>query len=246
MNAIAEKIAISRSWDQAPDESIEAYQAFQIYLDMGESGGIRNYRKAFRIVNPTAKSVTKKWHTWFEKFRWEDRANDYDSYLIKQSQTKIEEQKIIEITKVRTEQLTRIKKSNKILFDLLELASECDDPKTALSNVKAITDALQTFMQMERQMLGMEPSKQTTEAKSAQNINILLGKFSDSGKTVLGAANVPRDLQTLPGSTVNVSGDNGFGHDGVIEDPNQDSDRGSIDTQQDATDDLEGDLYTDL
>ena len=246
MNAIAEKIAISRSWDQAPDESIEAYQAFQIYLDMGESGGIRNYRKAFRIVNPTAKSVTKKWHTWFEKFRWEDRANDYDSYLIKQSQTKIEEQKIIEITKVRTEQLTRIKKSNKILFDLLELASECDDPKTALSNVKAITDALQTFMQMERQMLGMEPSKQTTEAKSAQNINILLGKLSDSGKTVLGAANVPRDLQTLPGSTVNVSGDNGFGHDGVIEDPNQDSDRGSIDTQQDATDDLEGDLYTDL
>jgi len=246
MNAIAEKIAISRSWDQAPDESIEAYQAFQIYLDMGESGGIRNYRKAFRIVNPTAKSVTKKWHTWFEKFRWEDRANDYDSYLIKQSQTKIEEQKIIEITKVRTEQLTRIKKSNKILFDLLELASECDDPKTALSNVKAITDALQTFMQMERQMLGMEPSKQTTEAKSAQNINILLGKLSDSGKTVLGAANVPRDLQTLPGSTVNVSGDNGFGHDGVIEDPDQDSDRGSIDTQQDATDDLEGDLYTDL
>ena len=246
MNAIAEKIAISRSWDQAPDESIEAYQAFQIYLDMGESGGIRNYRKAFRIVNPTAKSVTKKWHTWFEKFRWEDRANDYDSYLIKQSQTKIEEQKIIEITKVRTEQLTRIKKSNKILFDLLELASECDDPKTALSNVKAITDALQTFMQMERQMLGMEPNKQTTEAKSAQNINILLGKLSDSGKTVLGAANVPRDLQTLPGSTVNVSGDNGFGHDGVIEDPNQDSDRGSIDTQQDATDDLEGDLYTDL
>ena len=246
MNAIAEKIAISRSWDQAPDESIEAYQAFQIYLDMGESGGIRNYRKAFRIVNPTAKSVTKKWHTWFEKFRWEDRANDYDSYLIKQSQTKIEEQKIIEITKVRTEQLTRIKKSNKILFDLLELASECDDPKTALSNVKAITDALQTFMQMERQMLGMEPNKQTTEAKSAQNINILLGKLSDSGKTVLGAANVPRDLQTLPGSTVNVSGDNGFGHDGVIEDPDQDSDRGSIDTQQDATDDLEGDLYTDL
>ena len=246
MNAIAEKIAISRSWDQAPDESIEAYQAFQIYLDMGESGGIRNYRKAFRIVNPTAKSVTKKWHTWFEKFRWEDRANDYDSYLIKQSQTKIEEQKIIEITKVRTEQLTRIKKSNKILFDLLELASECDDPKTALSNVKAITDALQTFMQMERQMLGMEPSKQTTEAKSAQNINILLGKLSDSGTTVLGAANVPRDLQTLPGSTVNVRGDNGFGHDGVIEVPNQDSDRGSIDTQQDATDDLEGDLYTDL
>ena len=99
---------------------------------------------------------------------------------------------------------------------------------------------------MERQMLGMEPSKQTTEAKSAQNINILLGKLSDSGKTVLGAANVPRDLQTLPGSTVNVSGDNGFGHDGVIEDPDQDSDRGSIDTQQDATDDLEGDLYTDL
>lgn len=246
MNAIAEKIAISRSWDQAPDESIEAYQAFQIYLDMGESGGIRNYRKAFRIVNPTAKSVTKKWHTWFEKFRWEDRANDYDSYLIKQSQTKIEEQKIIEITKVRTEQLTRIKKSNKILFDLLELASECDDPKTALSNVKAITDALQTFMQMERQMLGMEPNKQTTEAKSAQNINILLGKLSDSGKTVLGAANVPRDLQTLPGSVINVSGDNGFGHDGVIEDPDQDSDRGSIDTQQDATDDLEGDLYTDL
>ena len=246
MNAIAEKIAISRSWDQAPDESIEAYQAFQIYLDMGESGGIRNYRKAFRIVNPTAKSVTKKWHTWFEKFRWEDRANDYDSYLIKQSQTKIEEQKIIEITKVRTEQLTRIKKSNKILFDLLELASECDDPKTALSNVKAITDALQTFMQMERQMLGMEPSKQNTEAKSAQNINILLGKLSDSGKTVLGAANVPRDLQTLPGSVINVSGDNGFGHDGVIEDPDQDSDRGSIDTQQDATDDLEGDLYTDL
>lgn len=246
MNAIAEKIAISRSWDQAPDESIEAYQAFQIYLDMGESGGIRNYRKAFRIVNPTAKSVTKKWHTWFEKFRWEDRANDYDSYLIKQSQTKIEEQKIIEITKVRTEQLTRIKKSNKILFDLLELASECDDPKTALSNVKAITDALQTFMQMERQMLGMEPSKQTTEAKSAQNINILLGKLSDSGKTVLSANDVPRDLPALPGSTINVSGDNGFGHDGVIEDPDQDSDRGSIDTQQDATDDLEGDLYTDL
>ena len=246
MNAIAEKIAISRSWDQAHDESIEAYQAFQIYLDMGESGGIRNYRKAFRMVNPTAKSVTKKWHTWFEKFRWEDRATDYDSYLIKQSQTKIEEQKIIEITKVRTEQLTRIKKSNKILFDLLELASECDDPKTALSNVKAITDALQTFMQMERQMLGMEPSKQTTEAKSAQNINILLGKLSDSGKTVLGAANVPRDLQTLPGSVINVSGDNGFGHDGVIEDSDEDSDRGSIDSQQDATDDLEGDLYTDL
>ena len=246
MNAIVETMAVSRSWDQAHDESIEAYQAFQIYLDMGESGGIRNYRKAFRMVNPTAKSVTKKWHTWFDKFRWEDRATDYDSYLIKESQTKVEEQKIIEITKVRTQQLARIKRSNEILFRLLEVASECDDPKTALSNVKAITDALHTFMQMERQMLGMEPNRQNTEAKSAQNINILLGKLSDSGKTVLSANDVPRDLPALPGSTINVSGNNGFGDDGIIEDPDQDTDRRGIGTQPDTTDDLEGDLQTDL
>jgi hypothetical protein len=95
-------------------------------------------------------------------------------------------------------------------------------------------------------MLGMEPSHQQKETKSAQNINILLGRLSDSGKNLLNSSDVPRDLPSLPGSTADFSGNDGFGHDGVIEDTEQDANGRGFDTQPDADDDLEGHLQTDL
>ena len=246
MDSVIDQMLISRSWDQTHDETIEAYQAFTSYLDMNESGEPRNYRKAFRQVHPRSKVVTREWRDWFDKFRWEDRATDYDSYLIKEAQTKIEEKKIKDIALVRTKQLGQIKRSNEILFGLLEVASQCEDPKTAVSNLKSITSALQSFMQMERVMLGMEPSQQQKETKSAQNINILLGRLNDSGKNLLNSSDVPRDLPSLPGSTADFSGNDGFGHDGVIEDTEQNADGRGFDTQPDADDDLEGHLQTDL
>jgi hypothetical protein len=82
------------SWEQLPGESSAAYAAFCAYRDFGPG---RNIRRAvegqFRFAElPLAGLTAKKyrvWRGWSMRFKWRERAEEYDQYLDRLKQTEL-------------------------------------------------------------------------------------------------------------------------------------------------------------
>jgi hypothetical protein len=82
------------SWEMLQGEKAPAFAAFCSYRDLGAE---RNIRRAVEAVESNAKFQANKysvWRSWAIKFRWKERAADYDRYCEKLKQT--EHRKTIE------------------------------------------------------------------------------------------------------------------------------------------------------
>lgn len=68
------------SWHRADGESWHAFEAFQVYLDLGPG---RTIRDAFRQAtnNPDAGQAEASWKVWPQKYHWEERAKASDQHL---------------------------------------------------------------------------------------------------------------------------------------------------------------------
>lgn len=66
-----------KSWERQPEESMQAYEAFYLYLQMGEK---RNLRK---VCQELAKSYTLI-SRWSSTWNWQQRSRDYDTDLKRQ------------------------------------------------------------------------------------------------------------------------------------------------------------------
>jgi hypothetical protein len=74
------------SWERLTGESSPAYSAFFAFRDFGTE---RNIRKAVETVESNISLQAKKyngWRNWAVKFRWRERAADYDRYIEKLKQ----------------------------------------------------------------------------------------------------------------------------------------------------------------
>ena len=92
------------SWEKNPGESGTAFAAFCVYRDLGAE---RNIRKAvdYALVRCGEKSASEKdefeknsgvrgkrygvWRNWSTRFRWRERALDYDCYMEKLKQAEL-------------------------------------------------------------------------------------------------------------------------------------------------------------
>ena len=230
---------VNRIWDRVPEESLEAYQAFLVYLDVGE---FRSLASAFRVLHP-GKNPNAAWRNWSKEYNWPDRAVAYDDFLIKKTQHETEQRVVKDKPTIRLKQLEKVQQSQEIMFDILHLARRCDDPKRAMGSLKDVTDALVSFMQLERQMVGLEHEQETQEVKrNGQNVNILVGKLDELGSKQFDQLGMSGSVPAIAGTAAEISGDGGIGDDGISEDPEQDETSDAVGTQQDAADGLAIDL----
>jgi hypothetical protein len=235
-------LLVNRIWDRIPEEELEAYQAFLVYLDVGEN---RSLSKAYRVLHP-GKAPNEAWKEWFRDYHWADRAVAYDAFLLRKMQHETEQRVIQDKTTVRLKQLEKVQQSQEIMYDILHLARQCDDPKRAMGSLKEVTEALTSFMQLERQIVGLEPDPKQKEVKhSQQNINILVGKLDELGSKQFDQLGMSGSVPAIAGTAVEISGNGSVIDDGTIEDPEQDESHHAADTQQDAADDPASDIPAD-
>lgn len=67
------KNEVTRMWDRLPKETDKAWEAFQIYRDMGPK---RSQRAVGRVLSKSS-SLMKRWS---QKYNWPDRAHAFDAY----------------------------------------------------------------------------------------------------------------------------------------------------------------------
>jgi len=232
-------LLVNRIWDRIPEEELEAYQAFLVYLDVGEG---RTLSKAYRVLHP-GKAPNASWKEWSKIYNWPDRAVAYDAFLLRKMQHEIEQRVVQDKTTVRLKQLEKVQQSQEIMYDILHLARQCDDPKRAMGSLKEVTEALTSFMQLERQIVGLEPDPKQKEVKhSQQNINILVGKLDELGSKQFDQLGVSGSLPASTRTTVEIGGNGSVIDDGSIEDPEQDESDHTVDTQQDTVDGAASDI----
>ncbi|MCL2186514.1 MAG: hypothetical protein FWB86_11810 [Treponema sp.] len=77
------------SWEQLDGESAEAFAAFRIYRDYGYD---RNIKKAIDSAKEKKAACSKSygtWRSWAVKYRWTERAANYDRHIEGLKQTEL-------------------------------------------------------------------------------------------------------------------------------------------------------------
>lgn len=69
-----------------PNESHKAFEAFNIYLELGRQRTIdKAYRKANNIQNES-KRASPQWFNYSRDFNWVERSRDYDDWIFQEKQ----------------------------------------------------------------------------------------------------------------------------------------------------------------
>jgi hypothetical protein len=76
-----------RTWDQRPNETTKAYDAFAIYRDLGAG---RSVLAAFKLYSGEDKRIPGYFGQWAADNQWVIRARDYDAFIDEQAQRKAE------------------------------------------------------------------------------------------------------------------------------------------------------------
>ena len=77
------------SWERLEGETAAAYAAFCVYRDCGLHRAIRMAVETVENDPVVIKSKTRSWRNWASKYRWRERAADYDRFIEKLKQAEI-------------------------------------------------------------------------------------------------------------------------------------------------------------
>jgi hypothetical protein len=146
------------SWEKLSDETPLAYSAFCFFRDLGAE---RNIRKAVESVEKDVTAQGRKykvWRNWSTRFRWRERAADYDRYLEKLNQAEL--RKTIEAQGEKHREVTgkmlEVVKKKLDLMDACELTSG------------AVTEWVQTAIKAEREAAGLIATNGKPENKQGE------------------------------------------------------------------------------
>jgi hypothetical protein len=146
------------SWERLTGESSPAYSAFRAFRDLGAE---RNIRKAVETVERNISLQAKKyngWRNWAAKFRWRERAADYDRYIEKLKQAEL--RKTIEAQGEQHRQVT-----GKMLEVVKKKLDLMDANELTQSN---LTEWVQTTVKAEREAAGLVANNGKPEVKQGE------------------------------------------------------------------------------
>ena len=143
------------SWEMLPGETAGAFSAFCAFRDFGAE---RNIRKA---VDSTEKDVSVRakryrvWRNWCTKYRWRERAADYDNYTEKLKQGEL--RKTIE---------AQGELHRKVTGKMLEVVSKKLDSMNPEELTQGnVTEWVQTAIKAEREAAGLVADNGKPELK---------------------------------------------------------------------------------
>ncbi|MDR0496189.1 MAG: hypothetical protein LBH42_01090 [Treponema sp.] len=146
------------SWERLPGETALAYAAFCIFRDMGAE---RSIRKAVEFAEKDKAACGKSyngWRNWSTKFRWRERAADYDKHLDHLKQTDL--RKTIE-----TQGEVHRAVTGKMLAVVSKKLDLMDPAELTQGNV---TEWVSTAIKAEREAAGLTTSGGKSEPKQGE------------------------------------------------------------------------------
>jgi len=146
------------SWERLPGETGAAFAAFCAFRDFGAE---RNIRKAVDSVEADGAVRAKKykvWRNWAARFRWKERAADFDKYLERLKQSEL--RKTIE---------AQGEVQRKVTGKMLEVVSKKLDTMNPDELTQGnLTEWVQTAIKAEREAAGLVANNGKPEAKQGE------------------------------------------------------------------------------
>jgi hypothetical protein len=150
------------SWERLAGETAHAFAAFCIFRDLGAE---RNIRKAVSISLTSGEKDEAAcakgysgWRNWSFKYRWQERAADYDRYIEKLKQTEL--RKTIEAQGEKHRQVT-----GKMLEVVKKKLDTMNPAELTQGNV---SEWVQTAVKAEREAAGLVTGNGKPEAKQGE------------------------------------------------------------------------------
>lgn len=136
-------------WHQLPEESGQAYEAFQVFKRL--PAGKRSCRKAHALIEsesilPTVLSSVFDWH---KRFRWAERARAWDAHVVRKQDTALTRELVAKRPRTERNRLVaRDLATSHALKVLRKLESQCIDgldERQLLATLQAARAALGTI-----------------------------------------------------------------------------------------------------
>ena len=146
------------SWEQLPGESSKAFLAFRSFRDIGPERSIRKAVDEVEKDEGKREKRCKVWRNWCSKFRWRERAADYDRYIehLKQG----EKRKTIE---------AQGEKQRMVTGKMLDVVSKkLDTMNPADLTQDSLPEWVQTAIKAEREAAGLVASNGKPETKQGE------------------------------------------------------------------------------
>jgi len=143
------------SWERLQRETSVAYAAFCVYRDFGLE---RNIHKAVKSVEKDVAMQARKyyrWRKWACKYRWLERATDYDRYV--ENLKQVELRKTIEMRGEMHREITR-----KMLENVKE---KLENMNPLELTQKSVVEWVQTAIKLEWEAAGLIASDSKPEPK---------------------------------------------------------------------------------
>jgi hypothetical protein len=146
------------SWERLAGEPGAAYAAFCSYRDYGPERNIRRAVEAACAGTDTAEKRYRMWRAWSTRFRWRERAADYDQYLDRLRQT--ERRRTIEAREAAYREVT-----GKML-SVVEKKLAVMEPGELSQG--AVVEWTRTAVDTEREIFGLTAEKEKRETGPRQ------------------------------------------------------------------------------
>ena len=152
------------SWEHLQGESPAAFVAFCAYRDCGAE---RNIRKAVESLlaktgdekdSTTVMKRCRVWRNWSNKFRWRERAADFDNYM--------EKLKAAELRKTIEAQGEKHRAVTGKMLDVVSKKLDMMNPEDLTQS--AVTEWVQTAIKTEREIAGLITAGNKTELKQGE------------------------------------------------------------------------------
>ncbi|MDR0442561.1 MAG: hypothetical protein LBH44_04045 [Treponema sp.] len=145
------------SWERLAGESSLAFAAFCVFRDLGAERSIRMAVDTAETDGAVRAKSYNGWRNWSTKFRWQERAADYDRHIEKLKQTEL--RKTIE---------AQGEKHREVTGKMLNVVSKkLDTMNPAYLSQGNLTEWVQTAIKAERDAAGLVTSGKS-EPKQGQ------------------------------------------------------------------------------
>ncbi len=157
-----------KSYDRQPGESAQAFQAFELYLTMGDD---RSYSKVAQALSKSGTIIRR----WGSRDNWQDRLRDYQNDLAREERKRLEQ----EIKEMHRRHINLGKRLQKKATDALDELDKAD--VTQASILRYITDGAELELEGYKGLTAIS-DEETGEDRPDDLVDAIVEAFSGDDK----------------------------------------------------------------